>query len=184
LLRTNAMTGNVLGLEDLISKQSAVNEAGDLREVPIEGIVFRPSRPVPHEDGYLTEVARASWKELSAEIVQVHITTTLPGRTRAWGLHQHSTDRLFVVSGLVKIVIFDGRKSSPTYGRVNQFTVTEKNPGLLIIPPNLYHGWRNIGVTEAIIINMPDRMYKYEAPDALDLPWDSAEARKLIPYIW
>jgi dTDP-4-dehydrorhamnose 3,5-epimerase len=86
------MTEDVLGLRDLISKQSAVNEAGHLREVPIEGIVFRPSRPVPHEDGHVTEVARASWKELPTEIVQVHITTTLPGRTRAWGLHQHSTD--------------------------------------------------------------------------------------------
>jgi dTDP-4-dehydrorhamnose 3,5-epimerase len=178
------MTEDILGLRDLISKQSAVNEAGHLREVPIEGIVFRPSRPVPHEDGHVTEVARASWKELPTEIVQVHITTTLPGRTRAWGLHQHSTDRLFVVSGLVKIVVFDGRRSSPTYGKINQFKVTEKNPGLLIIPPNLYHGWRNIGITEATIINMPDHMYNYEVPDALDLPWDSEEARKIVPYTW
>jgi dTDP-4-dehydrorhamnose 3,5-epimerase len=39
--------------------------------------------------------------------------------------------------GLVKIVVFDGRLDSPTKGRVNQFTVSEKNPGLLIIPPHL-----------------------------------------------
>ena len=32
--------------------------------------------------------------------------------------------------------------------------------------PNLYHGWKNIGTSEAIIINMPTRMYNYEAPDA------------------
>jgi dTDP-4-dehydrorhamnose 3,5-epimerase len=178
------MEENVRGLSDLIAKQSAVNEAGRLRESPIDGVVFRPARPVPHTDGHVTEVARASWPELTAEVVQVHITTTLPGRTRAWGLHQRSTDRLFVVSGLVKIVVFDGRTSSPSYGRVNQFTVSEKNPGLLIIPPNLYHGWRNIGITEAIIINMPDRMYNYEAPDALDLPWDSPDAPQIVPYTW
>jgi dTDP-4-dehydrorhamnose 3,5-epimerase len=107
----------------------------------------------------------------------------LPGRIRAWGLHQKSTDHLFVVSGLVTIVVFDGRRDSPTSGRVNELTLSEKNPGLLIIPPNLYHGWKNIGTSEAIIINMPTRMYNYEAPDALDLPW----VRKLppaLPYRW
>jgi dTDP-4-dehydrorhamnose 3,5-epimerase len=99
-------------------------------------------------------------------------------------LHPAGTDRLFVVSGLLKLVVFDGRKASPSYGRVNEFVVSEKNPALLVIPPNLYHGWKNIGTSEAVIINMPDRMYDYEQPDALDLPWDSEAAMRLIPYRW
>jgi dTDP-4-dehydrorhamnose 3,5-epimerase len=94
------------------------------------------------------------------------------------------TDRLFVVSGLVKLAIYDGRKESPTFGHLSEFVVSEKNPGLLIVPPNLYHGWKNIGTTEAVIINMPTRMYQYEGPDALDLPWDSEAARRVIPYVW
>jgi dTDP-4-dehydrorhamnose 3,5-epimerase len=91
---------------------------------------------------------------------------------------------LFVVSGLIKIVVFDGRIGSPTSGRINEFLVSEKNPGLLVIPPNLYHGWRNIGTTEAVVINMPDKVYDYEAPDALDLPWDSEAAQRIVPYQW
>jgi dTDP-4-dehydrorhamnose 3,5-epimerase len=179
------MATEVLGLGDLLGKQSAVDKLGKLRMKPLHGVQFRPTRPVPHEDGHVTEVARASWQELESDpVVQVHITTTMAGRTRAWGLHQHSTDRLFVVTGLVKIVIFDGRKSSPTYGGINEFAVSEKNPGLLIIPPNLYHGWRNIGIAEAVIINMPSEEYNYERPDALDLPWDGELAQHLIPYRW
>jgi dTDP-4-dehydrorhamnose 3,5-epimerase len=173
---------NVVGGEELLAKQSAVNEQGKLRLTPIHDLVFRPTRPVPHEDGHVTEVARASWDIIAGPVVQVHVTTTFPGRIRAWGLHQRSTDRLFVVSGLVKIAVFDGRIDSPTYGRVNDFTVSEKNPGLLIIPPNLYHGWKNIGTTEAVIINMPTSMYNYEMPDALDLPWDSEAAARIVPY--
>src|SRR6266566_9606188 len=96
-------------------------------------------------------------------------------RIRAWGLHQASTDRLFVVDGLVKIVVFDGRNSSRTFGRINEFSVSAKNPGLLIIPPNLYHGWKNIGTDEAFIVNMPSSEYDHEHPDALDLPYESAE---------
>ena len=175
---------DVVGGEELVAKQSAVDARGALRVVPIEGVVFRPTRPVPHEDGHVTEVARSTWDVLGDPIVQVHVTTTLPGRVRAWGLHQGLSDRLFVVDGLVKIVVFDGRNGSPTSGRINEFTVSARNPGLLIIPPNLYHGWKNIGTSEAIIINMPTRMYNYEAPDALDLPCDSEAAHRIVPYQW
>ena len=178
------MQSKVRGLDELVAKQSAVNEAGKLRAPQLAGVVFRPTRPVPHEDGVVSEVARVSWEELAAPIVQVHLTTTLPGRVRAWGLHRLSTDRLFVVSGLVQFVVFDGREASPTFGKLYELKVSEKNPGLLIIEPELYHGWKNIGVSEAVIINMPDRMYNYDAPDALDLPWDGEAARRLIPYQW
>lgn len=178
------MTADILGMEDLLAKQSAVDEAGRLRAATIEGVRFRPTRPVPHEDGHLSEVVRTSWDIIEAPIVQVHVTTTLVGRVRAWGLHQRSTDRLFVVKGLVRIVVFDGRTQSPSFGRFSEFTVSERCPGLLTIAPNLYHGWKNIGTCEAIIINMPDRLYDYETPDALDLPWDSEAAGRLIPYRW
>jgi dTDP-4-dehydrorhamnose 3,5-epimerase len=178
------MQNSVLGFDELVAKQSAVNDAGKLRAPQIPGVLFRPTRPVAHDDGVMSEVARASWGELVSPIVQVHVTTTLPGRVRAWSLHQHTTDRLFVVAGLMQFVVFDGRESSPTFGKYFELKVSEKNPGLLIIEPHLYHGWKNIGVSEAVIINMPDRMYDYEAPDGLDLPWDSEAAQRLIPYRW
>ena len=171
-----------IGRDELVAKQSAVDARGAVKLAPIHDVIFRPTRPVPHEDGHVTEVARVGWEAIEAPVVQVHTTTTFAGRHRAWGLHQRSTDRLFVVSGLVKIAVFDGRLCSPTYGSVTEVVLSEKNPGLLVVPPNLYHGWKNIGVTEAIIINMPTVIYDYDAPDALDLPWDSEAARRLIPY--
>jgi dTDP-4-dehydrorhamnose 3,5-epimerase len=177
-------TPNVVGSAELLAKKSAVDRDGQLRRMPVEGVVFRPTRPVPHEDGVLTEVARASWEVLDRPITQVHVTTTYPDRIRAWGLHQQSIDRLFVVSGLVRIVVFDGRLDSPSQGHLMEVTVSERNPGLLVIPTNLYHGWKNIGVTEAVIINMPTEMYNYDEPDALDMPWDSDAAKELIPYTW
>jgi dTDP-4-dehydrorhamnose 3,5-epimerase len=173
---------NVVGATELVAKQSAVDAQGALKRTPIHDVIFRPTRPVPHEDGHVTEVARASWDGIGGPIVQVHITTTLPGRHRAWGLHRRGIDRLFVARGLVKFAVFDGRLDSPTHGCVNEVTMSETSPGLLIVPPNLYHGWKNIGTAEAIIINMPTLMYNYEAPDALDLPWDSEAAARIIPY--
>jgi dTDP-4-dehydrorhamnose 3,5-epimerase len=176
--------GRIRGYEALVPKHSAVDSSGALRQDPIDGLRFRPTRPVPHEDGTVAEVARAAWPEIDLPIVQVHTTTTLPTRIRAWGLHQASTDRLFVVRGLVSIVVYDAREESPTYGSLNEFRVSERNPGLLVIPPNLFHGWKNIGVDEAFIINMPSSEYEHEHPDALDLPYESAEAERVVPFRW
>ena len=118
---------NVVGAEALVAKHSAVTEQGKLRLTRIHDVVFRPTRPVPHEDGHVTEVARADWDIIGGPVLQVHLTTTFPGRHRAWGLHQRSTDRLFVASGGGSR--YDLRRpprNSPTYGRVNEFTVSEE----------------------------------------------------------
>lgn len=170
------------GKDRLLAKRSAVDGRGRLRQTLIDGVQFRPTRAVPHEDGTLAEVARTDWPEVDQPIVHVHVTTTESGRIRAWGLHEHSTDRLFVVRGLVSIVVFDGRRSSPTHGRVNEFKLSERNPGLLVVPPDLYHGWKVIGTDEAFIINMPTSRYQYDRPDALDLPYESADA--IVPWRW
>lgn len=175
---------NVIGAEALVEKRSAVDRRGALSIPLIAGLRLLPTRPVPHEDGHVTEIARIDWEGLDQPIVQVHMTTTLAGRVRAWGLHRRGTDRLFVASGLVKIVCYDGRRESATFGRINEFTLSDRNPGLVIVPVGLYHGWKNIGTSEAIIVNMPTIAYDYDRPDALDLPWDSAAAREIIPYTW
>lgn len=168
----------------LRSKTSAVDSGGSLQQTLISGLSFRPCRPVCHEDGVLTEITRESWPEINEPIVQTHVTTTLPGRVRAWGLHEFSTDRLFVVKGLVSIVVYDPRPDSLTFGKINEFMVSERNPGLLTISPNLFHGWKVIGTDEAFVINMPTRQYQYAKPDALDLPYESKEAEEMVPWRW
>ena len=178
------MQPNVEGGEVLVAKYSAVAADGQWKNAPIAGVHFRPTRPVPHEDGTVAEIARTDWPQVDQPIVHVHVTTTEPGRIRAWGLHQKSTDRLFVVKGLVSIVVYDGRLDSPTRGCLNEWKVSERNPGLVVIPPNLYHGWKNIGTTEAFIVNMPSLAYDYNHPDALDLPYDSPSAQEIVPFRW
>lgn len=175
---------SVHGLDATEQKRSDVDARGALRIEPIEGLRVRLARPVAHDDGHLIEIARTGWDLLDGPIAQVHMTTTFPGRVRAWGLHRQTVDRLFVASGLVRVVCYDGRRDSKTCGFVNELTLGDRNPGLVVIPPDVYHGWKNIGVSESIVINLPSRLYDYDRPDSLDLPWDTAAARELIPYTW
>jgi len=60
------------------------------------------------------------------------------------------------------------------------FFLGEKNFGLLTIPPLVVHGFKNIGATEVVVLNLPNRLFNYDRPDEERLPADSAE----IPYSW
>jgi len=68
---------NVVGGEEPLAKHSAVSAEGRLRLGPIDGLIFCQIRPVPHEDGHMTEVARASWPEL-VDPVHHHLARTHP----------------------------------------------------------------------------------------------------------
>ena len=172
------------GIEASTAKTSAVDSAGSLTQQFIDGVSFRLTRPVAHDDGTLAEILRSDWPEVQSEVVQVHLTTTEPGHVRGWGVHQHSTDRLFVVKGLVSIVVYDARVGSATYGMLNKFFVSERSPGLLTIAPNLYHGWKVLGPDEAFIINMPTVAYDHAQPVAVDLPYESDDAARVVPFRW
>ena len=165
-------------------RQSLTTAAGALRVDPIDGVRYRLARPVSHHHGHLTEAFRADWGLTDAPVVQVNLTTTFPGRILGWGIHRFTVDRLFAATGSLCIVCYDGRRASPTFGCVNEFMLGERNQGLVVIPPGVYHGWKNIGADEATIVSMPSELYNHDGPDRWELPWDSDAARQVIPYQW
>jgi dTDP-4-dehydrorhamnose 3,5-epimerase len=164
--------------------QSQVTAGGQLKLELIEGVQYRLARPVSHHNGHLTEVFRTDWGLTDFPVVQVTLTTTFPGRARGWGLHRNTTDRLFAATGSLCVVCYDGRRNSRTFGSVNEFILGGRNQGLVVIPPGVYHGWKNIGHDEASIVSMPSQLYDHNGPDRWELPWDSDEARATIPYRW
>jgi dTDP-4-dehydrorhamnose 3,5-epimerase len=174
----------VAGFAAARRRVSLTDATGLPRIDAIDGVSYRLTRPVSHGDGHLTEVLRTDWNLTDAPLVQVTVTTTFPGHVRGWGLHSATTDRLFAASGSLCIVCYDGRCGSPTFGAVNEFLLGARNQGLVVIPPGVYHGWKNIGDDEATIISMPSSLYDHDAPDRWELSWDSPEARELIPYHW
>ncbi|MBX9776926.1 MAG: dTDP-4-dehydrorhamnose 3,5-epimerase family protein [Xanthobacteraceae bacterium] len=179
-----ALLERVEGFADAAALQSRTTADGKLRLQPIDGVKYRLARPVSHHHGHLTEVFRTDWGLTELPLVQVNLTTTFPGRIRAWGIHRQTVDRLFAASGAFCIVCYDGRQNSPTFGCVNEFVLGERNQGLVVIPPGVYHGWKNIGYDEGAIVSMPSRLYDHNGPDRWELPWDSDAARAAIPYRW
>jgi dTDP-4-dehydrorhamnose 3,5-epimerase len=145
----------------------------------IEGVNIKELRTLPDERGRLTEILRND-DDLFNKFGQVYLTTNYPGVIKAWHLHQHQTDNVCCVKGMIKLVLFDQRESSSTYQQINEFFIGEHQLKLISIPPLIYHGWKCISSTESMVINIPDQLYNYQNPDEHRLPFDTDK----IPYNW
>jgi len=144
----------------------------------IDGVALHEVRHVPRNHGVITEVFRPEWDPTGLPVVQVYQSRLYPGAIGAWSCHQESIDRLFVSSGHVKAVLYDGRDDSPTNGMVNEFHLGDHRPALVVLPCGVWHGLQNVGTTDALVLNLPTLAYRYEDPDHWRLPMDSPH----IPY--
>jgi dTDP-4-dehydrorhamnose 3,5-epimerase len=146
----------------------------------IQGVVVKEVKNVPTGYGYLHEVWRDDWKLDEFPVRQVFQGVFEPGRISAWHAHAVTTDRLCVNRGRMRIVLYDARPDSPTFGLVNDLVLGELRPGIVIVPPKVWHGVQNVGSTHASLLNLVDEAYTYKEPDHWSIPSDS----KSIPYTW
>lgn len=144
----------------------------------IDGVITKKLRVIPDERGRLMEILRAD-DQLFSKFGQVYMTTAYPGVVKGWHYHKKQTDHFSVVKGMIKLVLYDSRKDSPTKGEVNEFILGEHNPLLVKIPPLVFHGFKCVSEQEAICINVPTEVYNYDQPDEFrvdphenDIPYD------------
>lgn len=145
----------------------------------IEGVRYKRLKVIPDERGRLMEMFRCD-DALFTKFGQAYLTTAYPGVVKGWHFHKIQFDHFVVVKGMMKIVLFDARKESPTHGVVNEFFMGEHNPLLLQIPPFVYHGITCLGAQEALLINMPTEPYRYDSPDEYRVSPDDPS----VPYDW
>ncbi len=145
----------------------------------IEGVKVKHLRVLPDERGRLMEILRRD-DECFTQFGQAYITTVYPGVVKAWHYHKVQHDNFAVVAGMVQIALYDAREDSPTRGEVNVFHVGIYNPMLIHVPPFVYHGFKNVGTDEAIVLNLPTEVYHYNAPDEYRLDPHSKD----IPHDW
>jgi dTDP-4-dehydrorhamnose 3,5-epimerase len=136
-------------------------------------------RVIPDERGRLMEILRAD-DDLFLKFGQVYVTTTYPQVVKGWHYHKIQTDHIVAIQGMIKLVLYDSRKGSPTEGEINEFFIGIHNPLLVCVPREIYHGWKCVSEDEAIVINIPTEVYSYQSPDEYRLPPHGKD----IPYDW
>ena len=145
----------------------------------IKDVKIKKLKVVPDERGRLMEMLRSD-DGLFIKFGQAYMTTAYPGVVKGWHYHKKQVDNFTIVKGMMKVVLYDSREDSPTFKEVNEFFMGEHNQMLLQIPNYVFHGFKCIGETEAMCINLPTEVYDYDEPDEFRVDPHSPD----IPYDW
>jgi len=134
---------------------------------------------LPNEKGRLMEVQSRS-DEIYPGFGQVYITESFAGVVKAWYRHQKQIDQIAVVSGLLKLVLYDDREHSTSKGEIMEIIMGELAPKLVQIPPGIWHGFKAIGNSSAFLLHLNSEVFDPENIDEERLPPNS----EVIPYTW
>jgi len=145
----------------------------------INGVQVKELDLIEDSRGWLTEILRKDW-DFYEEPAQFYYTTARPGVVKAWHLHKKQTDHLCCIKGTVELGLHDPRDDSDTEGESMTVTMGERSPRVAKVPPEVYHGFKNVGGEIAIVTNAPTELYDYDDPDEYRLPPDTDE----IDYDW
>lgn len=145
----------------------------------IDGVLVKKLSPILDERGYLQECFRSDWP-MFKKFGQAYITVAFPNVVKAWHSHKIQTDNMVCIAGNAKLVLYDDRKESSTYNKISEIFFGEKNPLLVTIPPNIWHGFKAVGNKKMMVLNVPTELYNYTEPDEYRLPYNSEE----IDYDW
>ena len=145
----------------------------------IEGVVTKQLKQAADERGWLTEIMRCDWEHFE-KFGQVYVTAAYPQVVKAWHMHKKQTDNMTCVKGMIKLVLFDGREKSKTKSEINEFAIVERNPMIVQVPTEVWHGFKTVTEEYALIMNVPTELYDYKEPDEHRLPPDTTK----IPYDW
>ena len=143
----------------------------------IEDVLVVPLRQIPDERGKIMHMLRVDDPHFE-RFGEIYFSVALPGVIKGWHLHARQTQNYAVISGMIKLVLYDAREDSPTRGTLSEHFVGEDNYSLVRIPPGVYNGYKTYGVKPAIIANCATEPHDPSEMKRLD-PFDPS-----IPYDW
>jgi dTDP-4-dehydrorhamnose 3,5-epimerase len=143
----------------------------------IDGVQVIPLKRIPDERGTVYHMLKRTDPHFIA-FGEIYFSTVYPGVVKGWHLHREITLNYACIYGRIKLVIYDERRDSPTKGDVAEIFLGPDNYALVVIPPNLWNGFKSVGEDMAIVA------------DCITTPYNEAQTARLdpghnhIPYDW
>lgn len=122
----------------------------------MEGVLIKQVLLYKDQRGWLGELIREDESDITPAMV--YMSMTRPGLARGPHEHKQQTD-LFCFVGKFRFYLWDNRKNSPTYME-KKIVDTSDIPTIAVVPPGVVHAYKNIGKTDGLVINLPDKLYK------------------------
>jgi len=143
----------------------------------IDGVVIKPLRRIVDERGRIMHMLRNDDPGFES-FGEIYFSFVFPGVIKGWHLHRRMTLNYAVPVGLIKLVLYDDREGSSTRGELMEVFSGEDNYCLVRIPPEVWNGFKGVGVTPSMVANCATIPHDPDEIIRMD-PFDSR-----IPYKW
>lgn len=140
----------------------------------IHDVVIKPLVTHADDRGYFREILRDD-DNLLRRFGQTSITKTYPGVVKAFHWHHRQDDLWYVADGMARVVLYDRRPGSPTFGQTQVIYAGEDNPVLILIPAGIAHGYQVLGTKPVLLFYHTTESYNRADPDEQRIPFDDAE---------
>lgn len=143
----------------------------------IDGVVIKQLKKISDERGCVMHMLRSD-DPLFGQFGEIYFSVVNPGIVKAWKKHKKMTQHFAVPKGEIRLVIYDDRPGSESYGKIKVIDVGENNYCLVKIPPLVWYGFKGISSEPAMIANCTDLPHEPEETIKLD------PCANEIPYNW
>lgn len=142
----------------------------------IDGVKITNLKQIHDERGKVMHMLRND-DSIFENFGEIYFSCTHPGAIKAWHMHTKMQLNYAVVHGEIKFVLYDARPKSKTKGNIQEIFVSPENYVLVTVPPNIWNGFKSVGMKTAIVANCstiphdPNELERIE-PTNSKIPYD------------
>lgn len=136
----------------------------------IKGVIVKKVVKHSDEKGFFAELVKFG-EETFHEILQTSYSETKPGVIKAWHIHGY-WEVWCIIKGKAKVVLYDMRPRSKTFGKTQIIYAGEDNMLVIAIPGEVAHGYKPLGRKNMGIIYHSEKAYSQKEITIREIPFD------------
>lgn len=118
----------------------------------IEGVEVMPLARLPDERGTIMHGLRVD--QMTHPFGEVYFKRLYAGVINGWHVHERLILNYVCIQGIIKLVLYDLRKESPTYKRFQEIYFGDDNYCRVQIPPGIANASKGMSAPYAILCNI------------------------------
>ena len=143
----------------------------------IEGVIIKPLVKIPDERGCIFPMLRADAEEFKG-FGEISFSLLFSGAIQGWNLYKKTIQNIVVLSGMIKLVLYDPRENSKTRGEVQEIFIGDMKYALVQIPCSIWCGCKGITIPHAVYATCATS--PHDSSEIIHLDPTTSE----IPYRW
>ena len=118
----------------------------------IEGVKITKLKILRDHTGSVLTMLRSDSKVYES-FGEIYFSTIFYNSIKAWHFHKKAVLNYACIKGKVKLILYDDRKNSKSFGKYDEYILTPKKYFLITIPPLIWSGFKGLNQQESIIAN-------------------------------